>query len=75
MYQNRITNTLLAVIATLLALNLVIMLSTPAHAMGKTQYKVVSFSMAEGAQQALEKQSSDGWEYVGSVTGLLIFKK
>jgi hypothetical protein len=47
---------------------------------GKTQYKAVAAMVdalndANGVQRTLDQQSAQGWEYVGSVGVVLIFKK
>jgi hypothetical protein len=83
MYDKRIRNTVLAVIAALLLLNIGVMLSaqpasrTPAS---RTQYRVVvlrvnNTSNPEVLQAELNQQSAEGWQYVGDASGALIFKK
>jgi len=55
-----------------------VMLSPVAHAIPKTQYKVVSLrgNSQDGALEAtLNQMSAEGWTYVGEVRGPLIFKK
>jgi hypothetical protein len=74
MLKNRITNSLLAIIATLLLFNLGVMLSQNAHAYGKTQYKVVEV-YTNKYQQTFDAMVADGWEYAGSAGPILIFKK
>jgi hypothetical protein len=80
MNEKRMLNIVLAVIAGLLLLNLGVMLSPVAHALPKTQYKVVSIraNKIENpniVELALNQQSAEGWSYVGEASGVLIFKK
>jgi len=68
------------VVAALLLLNLGVNLSPTAHAVPKKQYKAVNAKMsalydANGVQRALDQQSAEGWEYVGSVGLVLVFNK
>jgi hypothetical protein len=39
------------------------------------QYKAVPINAQGYVQEVLDQQSAQGWEYVGSVSGVLIFKK
>ena len=80
MNEKRILNIVLAVIAGLLLLNLGAMFSPVAHAIPKTQYKVVSIRVnkienPDVVESALNQQSAEGWTYVGEASGVLIFKK
>ena len=80
MHEKRIRNTLLTIVATLLLLNLGVMLYPAVHAIPKTQYKAVNVSLnfedsSRFVQQALDQQSAQGWEYVGDAGRVLIFKK
>jgi len=80
MKSNRIRNVLFAIFAGLLILNLGTSLLAPAYALGKTQYKAVGSEMsrkndANAVQRVLDQMSAQGWEYVGSVDWVLIFKK
>lgn len=75
----RIRNTLLAIVAVLLLLNLGVSFYSTARAVPKTQYKAVQvvFTGQDGirVQSVLDHQSSNGWEFVGYASGVLIFKK
>lgn len=75
----RIKNTLLAIIAALLLLNLGVNLSSTVHALPRTQYKAVEVKQIGSAQasiqQTLDQESAQGWNYVGDLAGCLIFKK
>ena len=79
MHEKRIRNILLAIVATLLLVNLGDMLSPAAHAIPKIQYKAVELGRSEydanAVQQALDQQSAQGWVYVDDHGGILIFKK
>lgn len=83
MLEKRTQNILLAIVATLLLLNLGAMLSPVAHAVPqitKPQYQAVRANMngghgdASAVQQVLDQKSAQGWEYVGSTEQVLIFK-
>jgi hypothetical protein len=81
MNERRVVNRWLAVVALLLLLNLGVNAFSPsAQAQGKTQYRAVVGMMgsevdADGVQQILNRQSTEGWQYVGSVARVMIFKK
>ena len=80
MTQKRIPSIFLAIVAALLLLNLGVMLSCSTKATTKTQYKVVlvrvnKMDNPNAVQVALDQQSADGWEYVDTSDGVLIFKK
>jgi hypothetical protein len=80
MNEKRILNIVLAVIAGLLLLNLGVMLSPVAHANPKTQYRAISLRVNKSdnpavVQQVLNQQSAEGWAYVNTSDGVLIFKK
>jgi hypothetical protein len=80
MNERRTRNILLAIVATLLLVNLGVRLSPAAHAVPKIQYKAVELRGsgydANAVQQALDQQSAQGWEYVGDHgASFLIFKK
>ncbi len=75
----RIRNTLLAIIAALLLVNLGVMLSPAVQAVPKAQYKAVRVrngpTVALNYQEVLDQQSAQGWEFVDGDGGTLIFKK
>ena len=82
MIQGRTRNILLAVIAVLLFANLVVTFAPPVHAVGRAQYRAVSYPIpgtleqaATFTQQVLDQQSAQGWEYVNSNGQVMIFKK
>ena len=80
MHKTRIQNIFLAIVATLLLVNLGVMLSPAVHAIPKTQYKAVILpnrgsADATPVQHLLDEQSAEGWQYAGSVSAYLIFKK
>ena len=75
MRQDRIRNLLLAVIATLLLINFADRLVSPAHAFGRKQYRSIEVLHAEDVQKILDRATSDGWEYVGSIDHVLIFRR
>jgi hypothetical protein len=79
MHEKRIQNILLAIVSTLLLINLGVMLAPAVHAIPKTQYKAISIKFyAEDPrpiQQALDSQSAQGWEYVDYADGVFVFKK
>ena len=76
-----VKNGLLGLTAILLAINLVVLTSRPAIALGKTEYKAVAdahpagLNDAASVQRICDQMSSQGWEYVGSVGMVMIFKK
>ena len=70
MHKGRLFNSLLAVVAALLILNVGLLLSAPAHALKPAQYKAIAvdgMTEAAAAQRSLNAESAQGWEYVGSV--------
>ena len=80
MNEKRILNIVLAVIAGLLLLNLGVMFSPTAHAIPTTQYRAISLPVNKSdnpyvVQQVLNQQSAEGWAYVNTSDGVLIFKK
>lgn len=79
MTQKRIWNILLATVATLLLINLGVMLSPVVHAIPVTQYRAVTGPQggydATGVQRVLDQQTVQGWQYIGDYTGVMIFKK
>lgn len=79
MKTDRIRNVLLTLIAAILALDVAVTLAPPAHAAGKTQYKAVAgmdaLNDAASAQRILDQMSAQGWEYAGSNSLVMIFKK
>jgi hypothetical protein len=75
MHHDRIRNILLGVIATLLFLNLGDRLIPAAHALGTKQYRSIEIVHSHEVQRVLDKASADGWEYVGSIEHVLIFRR
>lgn len=75
MRQDRMRNVLLAAIATLLFLQLGGRLIPSAQAFGKKQYRSIEILQPRDVQIALDRASAEGWEYVGSVDHILIFKR
>lgn len=80
MYEKRIRNILLGIVATLLLLNLGVTLFPVAHAVPRPQYKVISLRVNRSdnpgiVEATLNQQSAEGWTYVGEAGGPLIFKK
>ena len=78
----RIRNTLLAIVAALLLVNLGVMFAPVVRAVPRTQYRAVRLpntghpdALGLHAQRILDDQSANAWEYVGAVDGVLIFKK
>lgn len=75
MRQERIRNLLLALIATLLFLNLADRIVRPAQAFATKQYRSIEVMQAAEVQQVLNKAVTEGWEYVGSIDHVLIFRR
>lgn len=79
MNQKRILNICLAIVASLLLVNLGVMLAPAVHAIPNKQYRAVSVDLSSGTspgvQRALDQQGAQGWEYVGVAGNVLIFKK
>jgi hypothetical protein len=79
MNQKRVLNILLVVVAVLLLVNLGMTLFPVAHAIPKTQYRVIQLPAFGGTRENLEKalnqQTEEGWTYVNGDGPLLIFKK
>jgi hypothetical protein len=65
--------------ALLLILSVYLMVPHPAYAAGTVQYRAVhapsSGTDADGVQAVLDQQAAQGWQYVGSVNVVMIFKK
>ena len=75
MRQDRIRNLLLALIAILLFLNLADRLVSPAQAFAAKQYRSIEVTHAQEVQFVLNKAVAEGWEYVGSIDHVLIFRR
>ena len=82
MKKNLFIKVILLVIASLLAINLIVLFVSPSttHAAGRIQYKVVAYEGYEDAQQMeslLNTFANDGWELVTLEPMLrsFIFKK
>lgn len=75
MRQERIRNLLLALIVTLLFLNLADRMVGPAQAFATKQYRSIEVMQAAEVQQVLNKAVAEGWEYVGSIDHVLIFRR
>jgi hypothetical protein len=83
MKKNLFIKVILLVIASLLAINLIVLFVSPSttHAAGRIQYKVVAYVGYEDDAQQMESLlntfANDGWELVTlePVFGSFIFKK
>lgn len=75
MRQNRIRDVLLALIAALLFLNTADRLISPAQAFATKQYRSIEVTQAAEVQQVLNRAAAEGWEYVGSIDHVLIFRR
>jgi hypothetical protein len=75
MRQERIRNLLLALIVMLLFLNLADRMVGPAQAFATKQYRSIEVMQAAEVQQVLNKAVAEGWEYVGSIDHVLIFRR
>lgn len=75
MRQERIRNLLLALIVTLLFLNLADRMVGPAQAFATKQYRSIEVMQVAEVQQVLNKAVAEGWEYVGSIDHVLIFRR
>lgn len=75
MRQDRIRNVLLALIAALLFLNVADRFVSPAQAFATKQYRSIEVMHAVEVQQVLNRAAAEGWEYVGSIDHVLIFRR
>jgi hypothetical protein len=75
MRHDRIQNVLLAIIAAVLLLNVSDRLISPAHAVVNKRYQCVEVTTALEVQRTMDRAVADGWEYVGSIDHVLIFKR
>ena len=83
MKKNFFIKVILLVIASLLAINLIVLFVSPSatHAAGRIQYKVVAYSAHYNDVQQMESLlnafANDGWELITlePVFGSFIFKK
>lgn len=75
MSHDRIRNLLLGIIATLLLLNMSDRLISPAAALVNKRYQCVEVTSALEVQRTMDRAAAEGWEYVGSIDHVLIFKR
>ncbi len=75
MRQDRVRNVLLAIIAALLLLSVGDRLISPAHAFITKRYRCVEVMNALEVQKTLDQAAAEGWEYMGSIDHVLIFKR